>query len=287
MIHYHQSGGSFMQISRNAVRTATVAGLAALTLAACGGTASAAHPSQAEAPAKPTVVLVHGAWADGSSWAPVSGRLQRAGFTVDVEPNPLRGLASDVQYLKDYLATVPGPIVLVGHSYAGMVITAAATGNTNVKSLVYVNAYIPQQGDTVEKLTAAQPGSALDPKKSIDAVPIRDASGKVVDVDVYVKRAEFGSLFAAGIPSGTRATLAASQRPLTLSSLTEQFTGTPAWKTIPSWAFIGTSDRVIPPNEQQVMARRARAHVVEVPAPHLSMVASPAAVAALITDAAK
>ncbi|NMO57689.1 alpha/beta hydrolase [Actinoplanes sp. TBRC 11911] len=276
-----------MRISRNILRTTAVAGLAAVTLAACGGTASEARPSRAEATAKPTVVLVHGAWADGSSWAPVADRLQGAGFTVDIEPNPLRGLASDVRYLKDYLASVAGPVVLVGHSYGGMVITAAATGNANVKALVYVNAYIPQQGDTIEKLTAAQPGSALDPKKSIDAVPIRDASGKDIDVDVYVKRAEFARLFAAGIPAGTAAALAASQRPLTLSSLTEPFTAVPAWTTIPSWAFIGSADRVLPPNEQQVMAGRAHAHVVRGPAPHLSMVSSPTAVTAVISDAAR
>jgi pimeloyl-ACP methyl ester carboxylesterase len=277
-----------MRIYRNLVRAAAAAGLAVLTVASAACThAKPAAATESQSQPKPTVVLVHGAWADGSSWASVTDHLQRAGFTVDVQPNPLRGLASDVRYLKDYLATVSGPIVLVGHSYGGMLITAAATGNANVKSLVYVNAYIPQQGDTVEKLTAAQPGSALDPKKSINAVPIRNASGEVVDVDVYVKPKEFGPLFAGGVPGATAANLAASQRPLVLSSLTEAFTGEPAWKTISSYAFIGTNDRVVPPAEQQIMAGRAHAHVVQAPAPHLSMVSDPGGVAALITDAAR
>jgi pimeloyl-ACP methyl ester carboxylesterase len=125
---------------------------------------------------KPTVVLVHGAWADGSSWAAVTAQLQRQGFTVRVPANPLRGVASDAQYLRDYLATIPGPIVLVGHSYGGMVITNAATGNANVRALVYVNAFLPEKGETVEQLNSAQPGSALDPNTAIDAVPFSTSS---------------------------------------------------------------------------------------------------------------
>ena len=217
----------------------------------------------------------------------MTAKLQRDGFTVDVVPNPLRGVASDAQYLRDYLATVAGPIVLVGHSYAGMVITNAATGNANVRALVYVDAFIPQQGDTVQELAGAQPGSGLDPNTTINAVPIRDAAGNVVDVDLYVKPTLFPALFAAGSPANMAAVMAASQRPETLSSLSEAFTGVPAWETIPSWALIGTDDRVIPPAEQQIMATRAHAHIVKVAAPHLSMVSDPDAVAALITTASQ
>jgi pimeloyl-ACP methyl ester carboxylesterase len=235
---------------------------------------------------KPTIVLVHGAWADGSSWAAVTTQLQRNGFTVDVVPNPLRGVAFDAAYLKDYLTAVSGPIVLVGHSYGGMVITEAATGNANVQALVYVDAFIPQQGDTVQQLAGAQPGSGLDPNTAINAVPLRDAAGNVVDVDLYVKPALFPALFAAGIPAKQAAVLGASQRPETLSSLTEAFSGVPAWESIPSWALIGTADRVLPAAEQQIMADRAHAHVVKVRAPHLAMVSDPDAVAALITTAA-
>src|SRR4051794_2159660 len=277
-----------MRSIRTLLRTLAVtatAGLLGLTLVGAVST-SAQATGQGSQP-KPTIVLVHGAWADGSSWAAVTASLQHAGFAVDVPPVPLRGLASDAVYLRDYLTTLTGPVVLVGHSYGGMVITSAATGNANVRSLVYVNAYLPQAGETVEQLTAAQPGSELDPNTAISAVPIHDGGGNVADVDLYVKPALFPALFAAGIPAKVSAVLAAGQRPLTLSALSEAFVGTPAWQTIPSWALVGTADRVLPPAEQQAMATRAHAHVVRVDAPHLSMVSDPAAVAALITTAAR
>jgi pimeloyl-ACP methyl ester carboxylesterase len=272
---------------RTALRTLAVTATTCLVgLTLLSTTSSSAQPTAHRPQPRPTIVLVHGAWADGSSWAAVTARLQHAGFTVDVPPVPLRGLASDARYLKDYLATLSGPVVLVGHSYGGMVITSAATGNADVRALVYVNAYLPQTGDTVEQLTAARPGSELDPDTAISAIPIRDADGNVGDVDLYVRPAVFPALFAAGIPAERSAVLAAVQRPLTLSALSEAFAGTPAWQTIPSWALIGTADRVLPPAEQLAMATRAHAHVVTVDAPHLSMVSDPAAVAALISDAA-
>jgi pimeloyl-ACP methyl ester carboxylesterase len=273
---------------RSVLRTSAVAVMACLVgLTLAGATSSSAQTTYHAPPPKPTIVLVHGAWADGSSWAAVTAKLQRAGFTVNVASIPLRGVASDARYLKDYLATVPGPIVLVGHSYGGMVITTAATDNANVQALVYVDAFIPQEGDTVEQLTGAQPGSALDPNSAINAVPLRDSAGNVVDVDLYIKPALFPEIFAAGTPAKIAGVLAAGQRPLTLSALTESFIGTPAWKAIPSWALIGTADRVLPPAQQRIMAARANAHVVEVAAPHLSMVSDPDAVAELITTAAR
>jgi pimeloyl-ACP methyl ester carboxylesterase len=267
-----------------AAAAALTAGLLALSVSAA--TASSAHTVQPTNSVKPTIVLVHGAWADGSSWAAVTARLQHAGYTVDVEANPLRGVASDAQYLKDLLATITGPIVLVGHSYGGMVTTDAATGNPNVKALVYVDAYIPDQGDSVGSLTAAQPGSTLDPNSSIDQVRLHDASGNVVGVDLYVKPAQFPAIFAADIPARQAAVLAASQRPLTFSALTETFQGVPAWKNIPSWDLIGTADKLLPPVEQEIMAHRAGSHIVKVDAPHLSMVADPDAVTELIESAA-
>jgi pimeloyl-ACP methyl ester carboxylesterase len=274
---------------RTALRALAVTATACLVgLTLLSTTSSSAQPTahRPQPTPGPTIVLVHGAWADGSSWAAVTARLQHAGFAVDVPPVPLRGLASDARYLRDYLATLTGPVVLVGHSYGGMVITSAATGNADVRALVYVNAYLPQTGDTVEQLTAARPGSELDPATAISAVPVRDADGNVGDVDLYVRPAVFPALFAAGIPAARSAVLAAAQRPLTLSALSEAFAGTPAWQTIPSWALVGTADRVLPPAEQLAMATRAHARVVTVDAPHLSMVSDPAAVAALIADAA-
>ncbi len=277
-----------MRSIRRILRTSAVAVMACLVgLTLASAASSSAQTTDRSPQAKPTIVLVHGAWADGSSWAAVTAKLQREGFTVRVAPNPLRGVESDARYLRDYLATVSGPVVLVGHSYGGMVITSAATDNANVQALVYVNAYIPQEGDTVGQLTGAQPGSELDPNTSIDAVPLHDAAGNVVDVDLYVKPELFAPLFAAGIPAKIAAVLAAGQRPLTLSALSEPFVGTPAWTTIPSWALIGTADRLLPPAQQEIMAARANAQVVKVDAPHLSMVSDPDAVAALITTAAR
>ncbi|WP_405064762.1 alpha/beta hydrolase [Kribbella sp. NBC_01510] len=268
---------------------AAVAVLTTSVLALGIGTAtsSSAHTLQNDKPLKPTIVLVHGAWADGSSWSAVTSKLQSAGYTVDVEANPLRGLASDAQYLHDLLATIPGPVVLVGHSYGGMVTTSAATGNPNVKALVYVDAFIPDQGDSVGALAAAQPGSDLDPNSSINAVPIHDASGNVINADVYIKPDQFAGLFAGGIPTKQAAVLAATQRPLTSSTLGETLAGVPAWKTIPSWDLIGTADKVLPPAEQEVMAHRAGAHITEVDAPHLSMISDPDAVTGVIVDAAR
>src|SRR4051794_40541142 len=263
--HRPRIRGHAMRNIRTVLRTLALTATASLVgLTLVSAVSGSAQATADRPPPKPTIVLVHGAWADGSSWAAVTASLQRAGYSVDIPPDPLRGVASDAQYLRDYLATLTGPLVLVGHSYGGMVITSAATGNADVRALVYVNAYVPQAGDTVEQLTAAQPGSELHPDTAISAVPVHDGGGNVADVDLYVKPAMFPALFAAGIPAKVSAVLAAGQRPLTLSALNEAFVGTPAWQTIPSWALVGTADRVLPPAEQQAMATRAHAHVVRV-----------------------
>ncbi|UQX87096.1 alpha/beta hydrolase [Jatrophihabitans telluris] len=230
---------------------------------------------------------MHGAWADGSSWNAVTKKLQRLGYTVDVPPNELRGPVDDSRYLHDYLATVPGPIVLVAHSYGGMLTTNAATGNPNVKALVYIDAYVPAQGDTVIGLTSALPGSALNPATTFNAVNFTDATGKVVGTDLYIKPNLFPAIFATGAPASVTSVLAAGQRPLSAAALTQASPGVPAFKTIPSWDLIGTRDMVIPPAEQQVMATRAGAHILKVNAPHLSMVTDPCAVTGLIVTAAK
>jgi pimeloyl-ACP methyl ester carboxylesterase len=276
-----------MRILGTSTRTAAVAVAAGLitvtmTSAAAAGIPSSHHPRDP----KPTVVLVHGAWADGSSWAAVTEKLQHQGYRVDVPPNPLRGVASDAAYLAAYLGTISGPIVLVGHSYGGMVITAAATGNANVEALVYIDAFIPDTGDSAGSLTAAEPGSALlvaDPSTVFNAVPIPDGGG---NVDLYVQQALFPAMFVAGAPHRQAAVLAAGQRPLAASALDEKLATLPAWQNIPSWALVGTADQVIPSAEQVVMATRAGAHTVKAEAPHLSMVTQPDAVTDLITEAA-
>lgn len=269
------------------------ASLLGVTLAASSSTAQtpqtpprSAQERPSHAGPKPTVVLVHGVWADGSSWSAVTDRLLQAGYPVDVEANPLRGVATDAQYLRDLLATISGPIVLVSHSYGGMVATNAATGNPNIKALVYVDAYLPDRGDSVYSLTSAEPGSQLDPATSFNQVELHNAQGDVIGADLYVKQALFPAIFAGGVASRTASRLAAGQRPLTFSALTEASPGVPAWKTIPSWDLVGTADKVIPPAEQLIMAQRAGAHIVKVNAPHLSMVSNPGAVTKLIEAAA-
>jgi pimeloyl-ACP methyl ester carboxylesterase len=230
------------------------------------------------------VVLVHGAWADGSSWDGVVGRLQRDGYTVDVPSNPLRGVASDSAYLASYLKTVTGPIILAGHSYGGMVITNAATGNPAVKALVYIDAFIPAQGETLLQLAGAKPGSTLaDPTKAFNFVPFTGPAG--ADTDLYVKPSVYRADFGADLSVQQDAILAATQEPLAASALQEP-SGPPAWKTIRSFALIGTQDMVLPPAEQVFMAARAHATVVKIKASHLGLISHPDTVARLIERAA-
>ncbi len=248
---------------------------------------ASASPSRAATGPKPTIVLEHGAWADSGSWNGVVQRLQHDGYKVYAPPDPLQGLAYDTATLKDFLGTIPGPIVLVGHSYGGMVITNAATGNKNVKALVYDDAFIPAQGDTAGSLSGARPGSCLavaNPATVFNLVPFPGAPKGVVDA--YVKPSVFPGCFANGLPASEGAVLAATQRPLATSVLTDK-SGVPAWKTIPSWAIVGTADHVIPPAEQLFMAKRAGAHITEVHAPHLSMISNPEVVTETIIAAAQ
>ncbi len=267
--------------------------IGALTLGGVGiGTAQAstnhavdAHHSHPVS-AKPTVVLVHGAWADGSSWDKVTAKLQNDGYRVVAPPTLLTGVAKDADNLRAYLNTITGPVVLVGHSYGGMVITNAALGNKQVKALVYVDAYIPDKADTVMSLTAAVPGSvfAADPSTLFDQVGIpTDAQA----ANLYVKPSVFGKAFAdKTISANDVAVLAARQRPLASNVLNEA-SGEPAWHTIPSWSVVGKKDAIIPAAEQIAMSKRAKAHTVEINAPHLSLVTDPGAVTNQIEAAAK
>jgi pimeloyl-ACP methyl ester carboxylesterase len=239
---------------------------------------------------KPTIVLEHGAWADASSWNGVIPILQHEGYTVYAPPDPLRSLSGDATYLADFLSTIPGPIVLVGHSYGGAVITNAATGNPNVKALVYIDGFIPKAGDTVFGLTSILPGSCLNPTASFNVVPY--PGGPAGDMDAYLKVGAsgtypgFAKCFANGVPAKQAAELAVGQRPIALSAGSEQ-SGVPAWLTIPSWALIGTADHVIPPAELVAMAKHAGSHIKYVNAGHLSMISHPAAAAGLINDAVR
>jgi pimeloyl-ACP methyl ester carboxylesterase len=230
--------------------------------------------------------LVNGAWANSASWSGVIERLQTEGYTVDAPPNPLQSLKGDAATIADLLKTIKGPIVLVGHSYGGAVITNAATGNRNVKALVYVDAFAPARGESALGLDSSKPGSALGagPTKVFNFVPFPGA--KKGDALLYVKPSVFEQAFANGLPAKEGAVEAATQAPVTYSAVTAP-SGTPAWKTIPSWYVLGTIDKAIPPAIEQFMARRIHAHITRVRAGHLSMVAAPGVVAKVITAAAK
>ena len=269
--------------SRLALTGAAVAALIAIpSTIAAASTGSPARPasSHSSPAARPTIVIEHGAWADGSSWDGVVTRLQQDGYTVDVPPNPLRGVSSDSAYLASYLATVPGPVVLVGHSYGGFVTTNAAAGDKNVKALVYVDAYLPAQGDTINSINAQFPGSQITPA-ALNFVP---SPGGVTDV--YIKPALFRGIFASDLPASEAAVLAATQQPIAATALTEP-SGPPAWAAIPSWDVIGTADNAIPPAAQEFMAARAHATVTKIDASHLSLISQPRTVANVIEQAAR
>jgi pimeloyl-ACP methyl ester carboxylesterase len=285
----------------NIIRSAPPARLRAIVMAAvlasAGLLASAslltparAMTSHAGGGPKPTIVLEHGAWADASSWSGEIQRLQAHGYTVYAPPDPLRGLANDSATLADFLKTISGPIVLVGHSYGGMVITNAATGNPNVKALVYIDGFIPARGDTAFGLTGARPGSCLGSPNAFIAVPYPGAP--TGDFDAYLKAGPdapypgFAQCFANGLPASQAAVLAATQRPIAFSAGSAP-SGVPAWKTIPSWSLIGTADHVIPPAEQMFMSNRAHAHITKVNAGHLSLISKPCAVTRIILAAAR
>jgi pimeloyl-ACP methyl ester carboxylesterase len=200
---------------------------------------------------------------------------------VLVVANPLRGLSSDAASLAALLQQrTTGPIILVGHSYGGAVITNAATADPDVKALVYINAFVPDQGESILGLQ----GEGGDPNALFDFVAYPGAPAG--DVDLYIKSALFPQLFAADLPAATGTALAVAQRPIAFSALTEP-SGIPAWKTLPSWYLVGTNDQILPPTLQLTMAERAHSRIERTPASHLSMLAKPAAVTNLIVTAAR
>ena len=231
---------------------------------------------------RPTVVLVHGAFADASGFAEVTNRLQRRGYTVIAPANPLRGVASDAAYLASVLATIEGPIILGGHSYGGEVITNAAFGNPAVKALVYVAAVAPAEGETAGQLTGMFPGSQLTEENLIPRpYPISDTE---TGYDAYIRPAVFRRVFCADLPEKVAAAMAASQRPGALSTLTEH-SGPAAWTSIPSWYLVARQDRAIPPAAQRFMADRMKAHTREINSSHVAMISHPDVVADMIIDA--
>jgi pimeloyl-ACP methyl ester carboxylesterase len=251
------------------MRWSLAAALAAILLAAA--------PAAARTNPKPTIVLVHGAFADASGFGAVTGRLQDRGYTVIAPANPLRGPASDAAYIASVLKTIKGPVVLVAHSYGGAVTTEAATQVDNVKGLVYLNALAMDEGESNLEITQRFPNQFADA-----LVPRAFPGG----TDLYVDTTKFRALFAPDIPARLAAQMATAQRPVVLAAIQEKATA-PAWKTIPSWYLIGRQDQVISPDAQRFMAKRAHAHTVAINSSHVSYISHPDAVTKLILDAAR
>jgi pimeloyl-ACP methyl ester carboxylesterase len=269
-------------------RAVTIAASLAIagTLIPVGVASAHATSTSPSAAGKPTIVLVHGAWADGSSWDGVASILQHDGYTVDVAPNPLRGLTYDTSYLKDYLASISGPVVLVGHSYGGAVITDAATGNANVKALVYDDAYLPALGENITTLSTAQSAlapAATNPASVFKLVQYPDPPAANV-VDTYLLPSVVAADFAPDVSPAEQALLTATQSPTSLAALSQPSTQ-PAWKTIPSWDVIGRQDKIIPEAAQLMMAHRAGSHITEINSSHVSLISHPAEVSAVILKA--
>jgi pimeloyl-ACP methyl ester carboxylesterase len=232
-------------------------------------------------PAKPTIVLVHGAFADSSSWYGVIPILERDGYPVIATANPLRGVKGDADTVRALLVSMNTPVVLVGHSYGGMVISNAANGQANVKALVYVAAFAPDVGETAGDLNKKFPGSLVGPALA-PPVPLPGGGH-----DLYIRQDKFHDAFAPDVPANDAKLAAAAQRPVTDIAFSEPATE-PAWKTIPSWFVYGDHDTAIPPKLHAFMAERAhpRATSVVEGASHVVMVSHPDAVAKVIEDAA-
>lgn len=235
--------------------------------------AAAAGPSPAPAPAIKNIILVHGAFADGSSWAKVIPILQAKGYNVTAVQNPLTSLADDVAATQRVLAQQDGPVILVGHSWAGIVITEVGM-DPKVAGLVYVAAFAPDQGETVGELGKAYPAPpAL-------ATPIVDKQGfMTLSTDAVVKH------FASDLPEKEARVIAATQGPIAASAFGAQVSGA-AWKSKPSWYIVSTLDGAIPPDEERFFAKRMKATTTELKASHVPMLSQPKAVAAVIMDAA-
>ncbi|MEU7820274.1 alpha/beta hydrolase [Catellatospora sp. NPDC049133] len=230
---------------------------------------------------KPTVVLVHGAFAESASWSGVVQRLRERSIDVVAVANPLRSVHGDAAYVRDVIAAISGPVVLVGHSYGGMVITEAAAGSDKVSGLVYVCAFAPDHGESAIELSGRFPGSTLG--QALTAYPVSTGGNELA-----IRRDVFHQQFAADVPAERAAVMYATQRPVTELALTTGLPATaPAWASIPSWFVIGDADLCIPAELQRFLANRAGAKSVrEVPgASHAISVSQPDAVAAAIIEA--
>jgi pimeloyl-ACP methyl ester carboxylesterase len=250
----------------------------ALATALTASAGMTVQPSAAQS--KPTVVLVHGAFAESSSWDGVIAELGQDGYTAVAAANPLRSVASDAASVAAVVRSISGPVILVAHSYGGPVVTEAANDSPNVKALVYVAAFAPDNGESSLSLSAKFPGSTL----ANAIVPVEWPDGAR---DLFIERGKFHAQFAADIPEDQADLMAATQRPVTEAALAEP-SGEPAWRKLPSYWIYGSEDRNIPPAVMRFMADRAHSAktVVIDGASHALMVSHPHEVAAVIEEAA-
>jgi pimeloyl-ACP methyl ester carboxylesterase len=230
----------------------------------------------------PTIVLVHGAFAESASWDRVIDPLVADGHRVIAAANPLRSLAGDAAAVSDLVRTIDGPVVLAAHSYGGAVISNVDPDAGEIVGLVYVNGFAPDAGENCFQLAAMFPGSMLG-ETTVQPVPRSDGT-----TDFYVAREPFHDIFCADVPAPEAALMAATQRPATQEALVEPSGERPLWKSVPSWFLIGEEDHIIPAALQHYMAERARAHrTVEVPgASHVALVSHPRATAHMVLEAA-
>jgi pimeloyl-ACP methyl ester carboxylesterase len=230
----------------------------------------------------PIVLLVHGAFADGSSWTGVIERLQASGVQVQAIANPLRGVAADSAYLASAIAQTPGPVLAVGHSYGGAVITNAATGQANVVGLVYVAAFAPDDGEALGDVSATSKDSVLNSA----LVPLNYPTGQGEETaqEFAIKQVLFKEAFAADLPDDVAAVMWATQRPVAALAFSEK-SGPPAWKSLPSWAVVATGDKAAGTDIVRSMAERAGATITEVAGSHVIMVSQPQAVTDVILKA--
>jgi pimeloyl-ACP methyl ester carboxylesterase len=263
------------RLVRTAGVVATAGGLAAAFPFRSSATAAAVSFRRTEMAARPSVVLVHGAWADGSSWSGVIRLLQMDGYHVAAAQIPLTSLADDVAVTRTFLAAQTGPTVLVGHSYGGVAITAAAADAENVIGLVYVSAFAPDQGESLQDLSGQG-----DPSPGLAAIQ-PDAQGFL-----WIDPAKFPAVFAADVEASQAAVMAAVQKPIAASIFGDK-PAAAAWHTLPSWFLISEDDQMIPPAGQHAMAERMEATVRTVPSSHASLVSHPDEVVALIGQAAR
>jgi pimeloyl-ACP methyl ester carboxylesterase len=239
--------------------------------------------SDATSHAPITVVLVHGAFADSSSWDGVIERLQTAGIQVTAAPNPLRGISHDSAYFASFMQQIPGPVLAVGHSYAGAVISNAATGLANVVGLVFVAAFAPDEGERLGEVSAGSRDSALGTAQVALQYPSPD--GTATATEFAIDPAKLHDVFAADLPAQQAAVMAATQRPVSELAFTEP-SASPAWKSLPCWAVVATGDKAAGTDVVRSMAERAGADVTEVEGSHVIMISRPDVVADVIRTAA-